>query len=143
MKNKIYNLNQDKKDALKKSIGKGLSGHSNIVFAYIFGSFLSSESFSDIDIGIYLDNENISDNALQIEFGLERELEEYLHIPADVRILNCAPLSFVFNVIKTGSLVADRNSLLRSEFEGLTLKKYFDYSHLRDEYLKEIKNAPL
>lgn len=143
MKDKIYNLNQDKKDVLKESIEKGFSRYPNIIFAYIFGSFLSSESFSDIDIGIYLDNENISDNALQIEFELERELENVLHIPADVRILNCAPLSFVFNVIKTGRLVVDRNILLRSEFEGLTFKKYFDYRHLRDEYLKEVKNAPL
>ena len=143
MEDKIYNLNQDRKNSRKELIGKELCGHQKIIFAYIFGSFLSSGSFSDIDIGIYTDNKNLPDKALQIEFELERELENSVHIQADVRILNFAPLSFVFNAIKTGTLVLDRNRLLRSDFEGLTFKKYFDYRHLRDEYLKEVKNAPL
>jgi hypothetical protein len=40
-------------------------------------------------------------------------------------------------------VIVDNNKSLRSDFEGLVYKKYFDFEHLRNEYLREIKNAPL
>ena len=64
-------------------------------------------------------------------------------MPVDVRILNKAPISFVYHVIKDGIIVVDKNSDLRADFEGLTCKKYFDFRHLRIEYLKEVANAPV
>ena len=66
-----------------------------------------------------------------------------IRMPVDVRILNRAPISFVYQVIKGGITIADKNKDLRADFEGLTLKKYFDFQHLRNEYLKEVANAPI
>ena len=40
-------------------------------------------------------------------------------------------------------VVLDRDSLLRSDFESLVFRKYFDYKHLIDEYLMGIRSAPL
>lgn len=124
---KIINLVRDKKD---------------IIFAYIFGSFVSMGRFKDIDMGIFVLDEK-SKLSLKFEMELEREIEDILHIPVDVRILNNASPSFIFNVIKNGVLVLDRNSSHRADFEGLIYKKYFDFQHLRKEYLKEILNAPI
>jgi hypothetical protein len=72
---------------------------------------------------------------------MERELEKLIHITVDVRILNSAPLSFVYQVIKGGITIVDKNKDLRADFEGITIKKYFDFQHLRNEYLREVANA--
>ncbi len=79
-----------------------------MLFAYIFGSFVSLRPFSDIDIGICLDKE--PENTMDMEFELENGLEEKLRLPVDVRILNMAPLSFCYNVVKEGKLIVDNDS---------------------------------
>ena len=71
---------------------------------------------------------------------LENELEDILHIPVDIRIINNAPLSFQYNVLKTGKVIVDGDKTLRADFEGLIFKKYFDFVHLRNEYLRETLN---
>lgn len=112
------------------------------LFAYIFGSFVISEEFNDIDVAIYISDFH-REKVLDIEFELERVLEDKVQKPFDVRIINEAPLGFVYNVLKDKIVVLDRDSLLRSDFESLVFRKYFDYKHLIDEYLMEIKNAPI
>jgi uncharacterized protein len=104
-------------------------------------------TFNDIDIALYLAHSFISqekityNNLVQFETKLEIELEEKLQIPVDVRIINYSPLPFKYNVIKSGILAVDKDLDLRADFEGLTFKKYFEYVHLRDEYLRNVKNA--
>ncbi len=111
-----------------------------ILFAYIFGSFFSGKSFNDIDMGIFVSHEK-PDSLLSLELKIERELGDILHIPVDVRIINNAPPSFVYNVLKSGTVIVDNNESLRTDFEALVIKKYFDFKHLRNEYLREIINA--
>ncbi len=69
---------------------------------------------------------------------IENELENIIHFPVDVRIINNAPLSFQYNVIKTSIVIVDKDKIFRNDFEGLVFKKYFDFVHLRNEYLREI-----
>ena len=73
----------------------------NILFVYIFGSFVHSETFSDIDIAIYVKG----NTDIKKEFALENELESELKIPVDVRIINDAPISFVYNVLNDKILI--------------------------------------
>lgn len=135
-------IGHKEKQTLIQKISGALESKHHIVFAYIFGSFNTQESFNDIDIAIFIaDSESRS--ALNIELDIERELEDIIHMPVDVRILNSAPLSFVYQVIKDGIVIVDKNMDLRADFEGLTCKKYFDFRHLRIEYLKEVVNAPI
>lgn len=139
MKNSI--LTREKETILAKIISL-LEAKAFITFAYVYGSFLTSESFQDIDIGAYLTGIERS-SPLLIETGTSRELEDMLRIPFDVRILNGAPPTFLYHVIKDGVVIIDRDSSARADFEGLILKKYFDFQHLRREYLREIVNAPV
>ena len=113
-----------------------------VLFAYIFGSFASEESFNDIDVGVFISGERLN-FPLRLELETERELEDTVRIPIDVRIINNAPLSFIYNVLKSGIVIVDSNKSLRADFEGLVYKKYFDFQHLRKEYLREIINAPV
>ncbi|MGB9682492.1 MAG: nucleotidyltransferase domain-containing protein [bacterium] len=63
---------------------------SDIVFAYLFGSFLDGLSFRDIDIGIYLNN--IKEEEVPIDI-------------IDVKVLNFAPNSFLNSIFKYGRLI--------------------------------------
>jgi hypothetical protein len=134
------NLSHKEKEALTKKIYDFLKSKPYIIFAYIFGSFVSGGTFNDIDIGIYISEEQDS-SPLSLE--LEAELQALLRQQVDIRIINYAPVSFVYNILKSKILILDADSDLRADFEGLTYKKYFDFRHLRDEYLRGVAGAPI
>jgi predicted nucleotidyltransferase len=113
----------------------------DLVAVYVFGSFVTVDAFSDMDLGL-LFSENPS-KPLLLELDLETELERTIACPVDVRVLNGAPLSFVQSVIRTGEVIVDADPNRRADFEGLILKKYFDFAPFRARYLAEVTNAPL
>ena len=119
-----------------------LKSMDSVVFAYIFGSFARGEAFSDIDIGIYLTG-NLRQSLLEVELEMEDNIQELVGYPVDVRVLNEAPVTFVFHVIKDGLLVKDEDTDFRSDFEGIVFKKTNDFIRFRNEYLAEISNAPI
>ena len=130
------------KKVLIEEISGILKKKEYILFAYLFGSFISEDVFKDIDIGVFISGAE-SKSLLKLELMLEGEVEDAIHLPVDIRAINNAPLSFVYNMLKCGIVIVDANKHLRSDFEGLVCKKYFDFQHLRNEYLREIINAPL
>ena len=131
-------LTSGNKEQVVKRLSELLEGRDDVLFAYIFGSFASRDSFADIDVGILR-----VPSPLKLELELEEELGTAVHIPTDVRVVNSAPLTFVYNVLKSGFIIVDKDKSLRADFEGLTYKKYFDFSYLRREYLREIIHAPV
>jgi len=139
-------LSREEKEILIKRISDILKSKEYILFAYIFGSFTSENSFKDIDVGIFISRKTnsliLSESPLRLELELECELEDTIYIPVDVRIINDAPLSFIYNVLKNGIVIVDKDKSQRADFEGLIYKKYFDFQHLIKEYLRGIINAP-
>lgn len=135
-------LSMKEKQGVREKIVRTLNARGTIVFAYIFGSFASNESFSDIDVGAFVSDPHAV-SPLKTELELEAELEEAVRMPVDVRIINNAPLTFVYHVLKGGMVIVDKDRSLRADFEGLIYKKYFDFQHLRREYLREIAHAPV
>ena len=138
----IYDIIHSMKEKIIEIVRAELEKRENILFAYIYGSFVISEKYNDIDVAIYISDFH-REKVLYIEFELERVLEDKIQKPFDVRIINSAPLGFAYNVLKDKIVVLDRDSLLRSDFESLVFRKYFDYKHLIDEYLMGIRSAPL
>jgi len=130
------------KELLLDHISAFLQSRDDILFAYIHGSFAREEKFADIDIGIFL-REPARLNPLDLELELETALQSLIRFPVDLRVLNFAPLSFVYNVIKASILVVDKEADSRADFEGRIFKKYFDFAPYRKRYLKEIVHAPL
>lgn len=135
------------KRKLITNIEQALLPYKQIAFAYIHGSFVSSDSFRDIDIALYLVPEKYVDLAEQGETTLaftiptERNLEKELRLPVDIQILNEAPLSFRYRVISSGRLIIDNMQNLRVDFEYLSRVEYFDFRPRREEYFKEILTA--
>lgn len=119
-----------------------LQSREDVLFAYVHGSFARGEKFADIDLGIFL-KEPVRSNLLDLELELETALQTLTRFPIDLRVLNFAPLCFVYSVIKESILVVDREADIRADFEGKIFKKYLDFATYRKRYLKEIAHAPL
>lgn len=136
-----HSLGQKNKEEILDEIVAMLYERDEIVLAYVFGSFIESDTFSDIDIGV-LTSGNIK-SPLKYEFELEIQIEDHIGYPIDVRILKNAPLSFCQNVIRHGHIIIERDANLTADFMGQTLKKYFDFAPFRRRYLEEMENAPI
>ncbi len=135
-------VSSTEKKEIIRTISDILMAKEYIIFAYIFGSFTSEDIFEDIDVGIFVSGERLQ-SPIKLELETENELEDSIRIPVDVRIINNAPLSFVYNILKRNIVIMDKDKSLRADFEGLIYKKYFDFQHLRREYLREIINTPV
>lgn len=109
-----------------------------ILFAYLHGSFLSEEEFNDIDIALYLDEKAMEKiEPVDFELSLFLRIEKYLKVPVDVKLLNCAPLSFRYHATR-GYLLLNRLGSKREEFLCRTWGEYFDFQPMAKIYLKEV-----
>lgn len=119
-------------DSVKITLYKRLE----VSFAYLHGSFAKNGGFRDIDVAVYL--KDVPASPLEYEIALETEIMQTLAgYPVDVRVLNNAPLSFRYHVIKEGLPLIVRNDDARSDFQEATLAQYFDFAPFRALYLKE------
>ncbi len=121
-------------------IRKKLSQKKEIIFAYIYGSFVEGASFRDIDVAIYVNPlmiKDFLDYSVKLSFELERAIPAYVF---DVRVINNTNFNFIYHVIQ-GRLIIDKNELLRINFISYNLRRYFDYLPVRKRLLKEIKYA--
>jgi hypothetical protein len=137
-----HTLSEVSRRRLAALIADRLAGLSdNILAAYVFGSFVEDKPYSDIDLGLLMLNDPGNPVVLEIDF--ETEIEKITGCPVDIRILNGAPLSFCQQVIRTGEVILDTDPNIRADFEGRILKKYFDFSRFRTQYIREVCHAPL
>jgi len=136
MEGKVVRVSPDDKEAVTEDIKAFCREQPDIIFAFLHGSFLKTERFRDIDLAVFL--KNPASSTLQAEIRLETELAKVIKkFPVEVRVLNHAPLSFRYNVIKDGSAIAVVDDALRCEFVETTLRDYFDFAPFRRMYLKE------
>jgi hypothetical protein len=136
MKNTYFQISESDKKNIMERLRYSLEKRPNLLFAYVYGSFVMADKFRDIDIAVYL--KQIPSTPLHVELELETELGNIIkNYLVDVRILNNAPLSFRYNVIKSGKPIVVVDDDARTDFEEATLSNYFDFSPFRKMYLKE------
>jgi predicted nucleotidyltransferase len=136
MKNIYFQISESDKKIIMERLRYSLKKRPNLLFAYVYGSFVMADKFRDIDIAVYL--KQIPSTPLHVELELETELGNIIkNYLVDVRILNNAPLSFRYNVIKSGKPIVVVDDDARTDFEEATLSNYFDFSPFRKMYLKE------
>jgi predicted nucleotidyltransferase len=136
MKNTYFQISESDKKIIMEKLRYSLEKRPNLLFAYVYGSFVMADKFRDIDIAVYL--KQIPSTPLHVELELETELGNIIkNYLVDVRILNNAPLSFRYNVIKSGKPIVVVDDDARTDFEEATLSNYFDFSPFRKMYLKE------
>ncbi|MBI3592110.1 MAG: nucleotidyltransferase domain-containing protein [Nitrospirae bacterium] len=136
---KTYTLTEDEKREIIFVIKSSLEKNPEIIFAYIFGSFVDPEMpfFRDIDIGIYVKDYKESDwHRYEIELPLELEkILEYKY-PVDVNVVNRADILLIKNIIQ-GELLFTRDEDLWADFVVYHAKLYADEGEIILYYMKE------
>ena len=114
-----------------ENIIKVLETESDILFAYLFGSYAKGtyDEKSDLDLAIYLKDENILESdplyPSRVAIKIERALSDKKKI--DLRVLNGSTLVFRSQVLRYGKLLHSKNEKKRIEFETSSLSAYYDF----------------
>lgn len=125
-------------DELERAITNISKNHDEILLCYLYGSYVSGNKteFSDIDIGILLDNAFKKHYLYQVELSLEIEKEFDNKIEIDLCILNEATPRFLYNVIKSGHNIYSKEKKIQYEYEIRILYYYLDIKPMLDMYDK-------
>jgi len=116
-KKEFLSLSQNERRKVADKIKQTLLADKEVVFAYIFGSFISSPSFRDVDVGIYL--KNISkEEIFEKEVEMSKKIADACGLPIDfidAKIINFAPSHFLNNIFKSGMILFARDGEFLSE----------------------------
>jgi len=133
-------IRQDKKEKIVKKIIHTLTKEREIIFAYLFGSFLDGLSFRDIDIGIYIEKSR-PEQTFDYELELCRKISKACNLPFDiveVKVLNFAPHPFLNSIFRDGKLLFSRNEkLLLDMIENSSLLALAN-EYISQQSLKEL-----
>ena len=130
-------LKEEQRRDIVKEITAVVSGQPEIVFAFLHGSFLDGSFFRDIDLGIFVRGMDSAD-FWDYEARLCQQIEEALNnlFLVELKVINKAPLSFCYHVIRGQILfVRDEGSL--TEFMARVARSYLDMAPIRHRYMIE------
>ncbi len=132
-----HRLTQAQRQQTIGQISSVVSRHPEILFAFIHGSFLDAAFFRDIDVGVFL-TEVSPDDFWEYEARISREIEEALNnlFVVDTKVINEAPLSFCYHVIR-GQVLCVRDEAFLTEFMVSISRSYLDMAPLRHRYMIE------
>jgi len=125
---RLYRVDEEEHKRVEQCIATLLTDESGVVFGYLYGSFAEFQPFHDVDVGVYLESIQ-SDKATPMALALSQRLSEWARKPVDVRILNLAPVSFVYHVLR-GQLVVCRDAAVLGEVMERTISRYLDIAPL-------------
>ena len=130
---RCYRLSPQERCRIRDQIASELAHYPDVVFAYLYGSFAGSVAFHDVDIAVYLSGEKITDD---VAARLSQHLSAKVKLPVDVRILNAAPVSFRFHVLR-GECLLSHDEGLRTDIIEDTVRRYLDIAPLLRRSTKE------
>jgi uncharacterized protein len=137
MKEQAYTVSADQRIRIRESLATILRRDERISFAYLYGSFTDDTSrFHDIDLGIFFTGNNLpqmSENALT----LAADLTPIVTFPVDVRVLNNAPVSFLYHVFQ-GDMLCENDEDLRCRVMEHTIRHYLDIQPILRQAMKEV-----
>jgi len=116
------------KEGLLVRIKELLSSMSNIIFAYVHGSFIKSKSFRDIDIALFIEGQS----SFYLESDISAELASATGFEVEVKVINDAPVAFQMAVLRDGVLLFSRNEVKRTDFIEDVVRRYIEYTHFRN-----------
>lgn len=136
---KYISLTQSEREGLIEKVGSFFSVRKDVVFAYLFGSCITGETFRDMDIAVFL--KEAPTMPLKLEISLSNEIWQFLGKPkfeVDVKVLNSAPVYFQYEVIKTGRIIYSKDEAERIEYEATEASEYLDYKPTLEFFDQEL-----
>lgn len=127
------------KERITDILHEYLKQQEDIIFGYLFGSFVGQDKFRDIDIGIY------SQSPRLIALGrMQADLVQQTKEQIDLVYLNDLPdkhPAFAYQVVSTGKLLYSRNYDKQSAYKHHVFLQYFDTNYLRKQMKRAFHNV--
>ncbi|ODS31119.1 MAG: nucleotidyltransferase [Candidatus Scalindua rubra] len=141
---KSYTLKDKQKEDVVSLVKHELESRVEIIFSYIYGSFIESEMpfFRDIDIGVYVSKDIVlPDQFIDYTLSLSLEIESFLNrYPIDVVVMNDAPLTLLFKITQ-GRLLFAKNEDLWTDLVTKTWALYHDHNITSRDLLEQLIKA--
>jgi len=122
---------------LRDRLSELLAGHTEIDFAYLFGSFADGLPYHDLDVAVFMQPAPPPTGTFDREMDLSVELTQALHVDVDVHVLNNAPRSFQHAVLQGEPLLVRDRERLTDFIEEVSLE-VMEFAYLADLYLREV-----
>lgn len=134
------------KSNIISSITNVLKNQEDIVFAYLFGSFVSEDIFQDIDIAIYTSK----DPSLLLLGEIQTELEMAASRKIDIIHLNniiSQNPALAHEIVSKGLILVDKEPLAQKNFKEKALISHFDNAELnrqmQEAFRSRIRNRKI
>ncbi len=137
MRERTFEADAVKRQEVAASLEELVRSREEILFAYLFGSFVDQQGFHDIDVGVYVTEALWPEDPLAYEMGLSSQLERDVRYPIDVKLLNRAPIGFCYEVTR-GDVLFSRDEPARLAFVEGTWARYLDYQPVALHILKDL-----
>jgi len=126
---KFYRLDSEEKDRIVRILIEALKERGEVLLAMVFGGFVKSGIFRDIDVAIFTGYSIPYGRVEEYEEELSRSLENLSRLPVDVRVIDYAPPWFRIKALE-GITIVEREPALavrlkfksRQEIEDLKAK---------------------
>ena len=130
----LHDLGEADRARLAAALAADLASNPRVAFAHVYGSFTEGRAFRDIDVGVYLAGDVARD--VDDEIVLAERLSRLVGLSVDVRVLNGAPPTFLFHVLR-GSRLACRDEERLADVMERTAQRYLDIEPVLRRATKE------
>lgn len=122
---RVHQLDDSAREAILNQLRRALSARDDVAFAAAHGSFLRPGAFRDIDVAVWATPQA----SPRLDDELAVQLTRMTGIPIDVRIINRAPVAFLFHALR-GRLIAVRDERVLADVIEGTARVYHDRAPL-------------
>lgn len=117
---RFYRLLPEERDEVIKALSKSLGRRDEVLLAVVFGGFVNSELFRDVDVAIFTGYVVPYEGVEPYEEELSKELKSIIKLPVDVRVIDYAPPWFKVKALDGVILVEKQPALAaRLRFKAL------------------------
>jgi hypothetical protein len=129
------------KGKIREHVIKFLEKQDAIVLSYLFGSVAPQRAgqLSDVDLAVYLDESLNRCERYDLELGLLSDLGDIIRTDrVDLVVMNDAPISLNFEIIKANHALFIRDNDLKVDFEHYIMSRYLDRQYYNLKWADEL-----
>ena len=125
---RLHRAAAEERERVSRALATALAAEPDVEFAWLHGSFLTGGPFHDVDVGVHLLPAAGGRPYRGVELALH--LGHAIRLPVDVRVLNDAPVAFLFHVFRAGRPLICRADERMADLMERTLREYLDRAPL-------------
>ncbi len=124
MKTVVHTVSPAQREQIYQRLRDELERVPGVRFTYLYGSLLESDRIHDVDVGLFLNETTAAHNTSLLDH-LSMTLRAAVNVPVDIRVLNDAPLSFLYHALR-GRLLSCRDETFLTDLMEDVARRYLD-----------------